>query len=407
MPGRSTWPNITPYPDPCQREEPLRAVLLSHEFADPAKRGKLRALAGLGVTVAAAVPSRWLPPGGGSVEETAWSDDAGVQIIPVAVRGPLDDPADLRWHGKAFRRLLADFRPDVVQIEAEPWTATAALGMAAAARLGVPAVVATRQSLPQTLGPMERLRRDRVLRRVEGIVAANGIAAKLVAAGRPALPLTVIPSAGVTPPPLSLREPGAALAIGFLGRLVPERGLDLLFRACVGLPGQWTVTVVGTGPSQEELEALAERLGIAARVHWLGALPRQAIDAVWPTLDCVALPSRTTERWLETFGRAALEAMAHGLPVVASNSGVLPEIVDNAGRIVPEDDVPALSTALGELLADPGLRTRLGAIGRRRVMEEFSDGAVARRTLEFWQELAARRTDPVEVAPTRASSATA
>jgi glycosyltransferase involved in cell wall biosynthesis len=132
---------------------------------------------------------------------------------------------------------------------------------------------------------------------------------------------------------------------------------------------------------------LAERLGIAARVTWLGALPRPAIEEVWPRLDCVAFPSRTTQRWVETVGRAALEAMARGLALVVSNSGVLPELVDDTGRVVPEDDVPALAEALRGLLEDPADCERLGGAARRRVMEEFSDAAVARKTLAFWQSL--------------------
>jgi glycosyltransferase involved in cell wall biosynthesis len=181
--------------------------------------------------------------------------------------------------------------------------------------------------------------------------------------------------------------PHPGLAIGFIGRLVPERGLDLLFRACVGFTGKWTLTVVGTGPSQEELEALAERLGISARISWLGPLPREAVDQVWPHLDCVVFPARTTPRWVATAARGALHAMANGVPVVATDSGALPEIVGDTGRIVPEEDVPALNGALEALYADRAECERLGAAGRRRIMEEFSDEAVASKTLVFWRSL--------------------
>jgi glycosyltransferase involved in cell wall biosynthesis len=178
------------------------------------------------------------------------------------------------------------------------------------------------------------------------------------------------------------------LAIGFVGRLVPERGLDLLFRACVGLTGRWTLTVIGTGPSQEELEALAERLGVSARVSWLGPLPREAVDQVWPRLDCVVFPARTTPRWVASAARGALHAMANGVAVVASDSGALPEIVGDTGKIVPEENVPALAAALQELYADRAECERLGAAGRRRIMDEFSDSAIAGKTLAFWRSVA-------------------
>jgi glycosyltransferase involved in cell wall biosynthesis len=145
--------------------------------------------------------------------------------------------------------------------------------------------------------------------------------------------------------------------------------------------------VVGTGPSQEELEILAQRLGISARISWLGALPLEAVENVWPSLDCVVLPARTTQRWVLTVGRAALQAMAHGVAVIASDSGALPELVGDAGKLVPEENVPALMTALQELFADRSECERLGAAGRRRVLEQFSDDAIARKTLTFWRSL--------------------
>lgn len=340
------------------------------------------------------MPARWRPagPGGsadGPIQGTTWADDAGARIAPIAVRGPLDRPTEVRWSGKALQRLFAECRPDVVQVEAEPWTPLAASTVRSAHRLKIPVVLLTRQSVPRALGFRERLRQRRVLRRVDTVIAANGIAARLIARHHPTLRVTVVSPLAVAAPTTAAREPGPALAIGFLGRLVPERGLDLLFRACVPLPGRWTVTVIGTGPSQEELEALAERLGIAARVTWLGALHRQAIDEIWPTLDCVALPSRSTEHWVEAFGRAAVEAMAHGLPVVATSSGILPEIVGDAGRIVPEDDVPALTAALQDLLTDPALLAQLSMRSRRRAVEEFSPTAIAARTLDVWRGAAA------------------
>jgi glycosyltransferase involved in cell wall biosynthesis len=136
------------------------------------------------------------------------------------------------------------------------------------------------------------------------------------------------------------------------------------------------------------LEGLAERLGISARISWLGPLPREEVDRVWPRLDCVVFPARTTPRWVATAARGALHAMANGVTVVASDSGALPEIVADTGRVIPEEDVPALTSALQNLHDDRAECERLGTAGRRRLMEEFSDAAVAQKTLTFWRSLA-------------------
>jgi glycosyltransferase involved in cell wall biosynthesis len=364
----------------------VRAVIVSHLYADPANRAKLRSLAGLGVSLAVAVPDRWGASDGRS-HRTEWGDDTGVRVVPIPVIGRVTEPGRLHWNVKPLRRLLTDFRPDLLHIEEEPWTHPAAAALRLGRKLGIRTVLSTAESLPRTLSLRQRFRRERSLRQASGIIGANRLALSLATKRRPTTPQLALPQIGVTPPAAVPRVSHAGLAIGFVGRLVPERGLDLLFRACVGFAGKWTLTVIGTGPSQEELEVLAERLGISARVHWLGALPRAGVDEVWPRLDCVVFPARTTPRWVASAARGALHAMANGVTVIGTDSGALPEIVGEAGRIVPEEDVPALAAALQELYANRPECERLGAAGRRRIMDEFSDDAIAGKTLNFWRKL--------------------
>jgi glycosyltransferase involved in cell wall biosynthesis len=365
----------------------IRAVVVSRVYADAANRGKLRALAAQGAVIAAAVPDRWTPAGISTEQQTAFGDDSGVRTVPIPLHGSSRPNADPTWNARALRRLLNDFRPDLVHIEEDPWTRGAATAGRLARRLRLPYVVLARESLPGGHGMASRFRRSRTLAGASGLVAVNELASRLATRGRPGIRHRVMPQLGVPLPLTAQRVPHTGLAIGFFGRLIPEKGLDLLFRACVKLVGRWTITVVGTGPAQEELEGLAERLGIAGRVSWLGALPRAAVDQVWPELDCVVAPSRTAPRWIEIAPRAAYEAMAHGIAVVASSSGALPETLGSAGVVVPEEDVGALAEALQRLHDSPAELERLGTAGRRRLMEQFTDAALATRTLEFWNEV--------------------
>ncbi len=363
----------------------MRAVIVSHTYIEPGNRGKLRALAGLGCAISVAVPERWQPARGGTPLAASWGDDAGVRVVPIAIRGEAAPGRDAAWNRRALRRLLTDFRPDVVQIEEEPWTPVAATVSALSARLKLPAVLFTWESVSRPRPLFASLRRRRTLQRVSALIGGNKIAASVVARQRPELPLSVIPQLGMTPPLDPPRIEHEGLAIGFVGRLVPERGLDVLFRACVKLLGRWSLAVVGSGPAQEELEALAERLGIAARVTWMGALPTVEVSRLWPNLDCLVVPSRTTAGWVETFSPPLIAAMGHGVTVIGSDSGALPELIDTAGLVVPEDDVPSLTAALQHLSDSPRERLRLGREGRQRVMIQYVDDAVARRTLEFWE----------------------
>ena len=365
----------------------MRALVISRVYADPSARGKLRALAGLGATIAAAVPDRWVPAGLTEQQQTAWGDDGGVRTVPVPIRGSAIPSANPYWHGGTIRSLLTDFRPELVQIEEEPWSNGGAAIARAARRLRIPYVLLTRESHPVSRSTLASLRRNRAIAGAGGVIAVNELAGRLTLKHHPSLPHRTIPQVG-TPVPLAVdRVAHTGLALGFVGRLIHEKGLDLLFRAAVKLVGRWTLTVVGTGPAQEELEALAERLGIAGRVTWLGALPRVAVDQVWPRLDVVVVPSRNTPRWVEAVPRAALDAMAHGVAVIGSTGGALPETIGDSGLVLPEEDVGALADALQRLHDDPAEVQRLGLAGRRRVMDLYTDTAVAERTLAFWREL--------------------
>jgi glycosyltransferase involved in cell wall biosynthesis len=365
----------------------MRAVVMSRAYADPNTRAKLKALAGLGVTVAALVPDRWMPFGLRREQTTSWGDDGGVRTIPIRIRGSARADGDPHWSASSLRGALTEARADILQIEEDPETRAAATAARVARGMRLPYVVVAQESLPRSLGPLTRLRRSWVLGGAAGLVGVNQQAARLALRSRPSLPHRVMPQLGVALPLTPAPTPRSGLSIGFIGRLIPEKGLDLLFRACVKLVGRWTITIVGTGPAQEELEALAERLGIAGRLTWLGALPRAAVDEVWPRLDCLVAPSRTAPRWVEVTPRAPLEAMAHGIPVIVSASGALPETIGPGGAVVPEEDVEALAGVLQRFLDSPSERSQLGAAGRRRVMDEYTDSAIARKTHQFWTEL--------------------
>jgi len=369
----------------------VRAVIVSHTYANPERRGKLRALVGQGAALAVAVPARWEAPGAPGGTVTTFADDAGVRIVPTATSGRDETGAPIAWRSRALRRLLTDFRPDVVQIE-EPLTARVTPAFARMARqLGIPVVAFTSESLGRKHSLLAAMRRRRALSAAAGVIGANSLATGLVRQEFPSLASTAIPQLGIPVPRAPVTEPHPPLAIGFVGRLVPEKGLDVLFRACIKLHGAWTVTVAGTGPAQEELEALAERLGMASRVTWLGAISRPDLAAVWPRLDCLVVPSRTTAHWIETYPVQVLEAMGNGVAVVTSDSGALRETTGGAGLVFREDHAEGLAEVLGRLLADAELRERLAAEGRRRVIAEYADDAIARRTLAFWREVRAKK----------------
>lgn len=361
----------------------MRAVFISHSYADPTTRGKLRALVAQGCAVAVAVPERWPDDLGRPPRVAAWEDDAGVRVVPIPVSGGRTPHLKRR----ALERAVSDARPDVIQVEEEPESHSAALAADIGRKLGLPLVLHSTNPLPPRLGFFARWRRRRALQRAAGLLAGNGLARTVLARERPGVPLAVLPRHGATPPLTAERRHGAEFTMAFVGRLVAEKGLDVLLRACVKLHGRWRLNVIGSGPSHVALEELVERLGLGSRVNWMGALPQEELETLWPGTDCLVQPSRSTPLWVERWSYAMVEAMAYGVTAVASDAGALPEIVGQAGVVTPENDVPALTAALQRLRDDRGTRESLGAEGRKRVMEEFGDAAVAAKTLRFWREM--------------------
>ncbi|NKI41453.1 glycosyltransferase family 4 protein [Streptomyces physcomitrii] len=163
-----------------------------------------------------------------------------------------------------------------------------------------------------------------------------------------------------------------------VSRLVPRKGQDTLIRAMprvlAGHPGA-VLLVVGGGPYEKELRRLAERTGVAASVHFTGAVPWAELPAHYGAGDVFAMPCRTRRGGLdvEGLGIVYLEASATGLPVVAGDSGGAPDAVldGETGWVVRGGSVEETAERVGMLLADPELRERMGRRGREWVEEKW------------------------------------
>ena len=164
-------------------------------------------------------------------------------------------------------------------------------------------------------------------------------------------------------------EPVRLLAVG---RLQPKKGFDVVLRAVARLARHVTLTIVGYGPEEAALRALARTLDLEARVSWTGQLDHPGVRALYRQSDLFVLAPRIAPSGdRDGLPNVVVEALSQGLPVVATRAAALAEIVDDGvnGRLVPPEDPAALAEALDSLVADPMARRRLGAAGIRRVAE--------------------------------------
>lgn len=356
----------------------MRTLVLSHQCHDPANRDRLRAIAALGIDVVLAIP-------GGTT-----GTDAGIRIVPVPVRGDAALPETLRWHVPTLRRVLAEVGPTLVHIEAEPDTPLAVAAASVCKKIGVPYVLFGWRSTARSFGFLTRRRVTGILRHAQGVMGGNRLAMDLLHQRAPQALAAAIPSSGLVMGPIQPREGRRELVVGFAGRLVVERGADLLLAALGQTFGQWRAIIAGTGPEQERLEQMVQRLGLAARVRWLGGLRAEMIEQLWQQIDCLVVPSRDTPDWVDHQAPLLLDAMSRGIAPIVTRAGALPELVGRAGPVVANE--AELAEALQRWVSDPDACRASGTTARQWVMSRYTSAVVAERTVAFWQAVVEHAT---------------
>ena len=177
--------------------------------------------------------------------------------------------------------------------------------------------------------------------------------------------------------------------VGYVGRLVKEKGLDVLLSALAALTDvRWQLVLLGNGAQEAALRERAERMGYRDRVHFLGYVPHEEAPRWLSLFDVLALPSQTRPNWKEQFGRVLVEAMACGTPVIGSDSGEIPYVIANTGGglTFPEGDQAALSAVLTTLAHSPTLRSQLADCGRKSVHDRYDQRKLVLRFAALVQQ---------------------
>jgi glycosyltransferase involved in cell wall biosynthesis len=178
-----------------------------------------------------------------------------------------------------------------------------------------------------------------------------------------------------------------------VARLVPEKGVHHLLEACArltpGLP-RLRLVVAGSGPLRQQLEDRAGRPELAGRVSFVGEVAHEQMPPLYAAADLFVLPSVATRQWQEQWGQSLLEAMAAGLPCVASLTGGVPEVLGKAGVGVPPAEPEALARAMAALLEDQSRRRELGEMARRRARDCFDARSRGPELARLFGELTGR-----------------
>lgn len=361
---------------------------ISHSAAVSAYRERERHLAALlPVELMLVMPEKWEHLGGKSddIKETfpvITSGTIGTGSIPLFAFDPF-----------VLVKALRDFQPDIVDIHEEPYSVSCfqSLWLTGAVAPRAACVFYSAQNILKRYPPPFSWTEKYVYSKASGAYPCSDTVREVLCQKGFSKPAPVIPL-GVDrrlfqPVEGNRRHFGIGencFVVGYFGRFEECKGVDYVLEALAAQKVDWKIIMVGRGAYQDALRTKASCLGIADRVLWLGEKPIDEIPGLLCLCDTVVVPSITTRTWREQFGRVVVEAMACGVPVIATNSGSLPEVVEDAGFIVPEKDSAALSEKLNEMASNSELRMKFRRRGLELVESKYTWARVAELTRDLY-----------------------
>jgi glycosyltransferase involved in cell wall biosynthesis len=381
----------------------MHLLVVSHSYMGPVPRSKWFALkqADPSANILVITPRRWADQDLWTMESLEYRENR-LQFLPVKawfcgyVSRHFYSPG-------ALLRAILEFRPDIIQVEAEPWSLVY-LQLTLLRRL-----VSKQSALvffswwntPKRVHfPFSVLHRY-CLGKTNLAIAGNHGSFETLANHGYRGRVEMIPQLGVdislfSPIPddiwLQRRMSRSHFVVGYVGRLTKQKGVDVLLEAVAIVKGyDCRLLIVGGGSERAALESQARSLGISNRVEFIGPAGRSSIPEHMRQMDMLVLPS-TREQW-EQFGHVLVEAMACGTPVIGSTSGEIPYLLEGIGLLFPISDSVALAKRI-ELLAG-NIEMAIGCrnAGLHAIRDRYSHDAIARRLAAVYSDLISRRSD--------------
>ena len=387
----------------------MKILVASHTYIVDLNCEKLRVLSKLApdVEVTIVVPKRWKPGGiQKKIIETQYYEEDSFCIFPISNFSK--NHQGLLTFGPDLIKLMRQFNPDIIQVEqgsrglayAEMITLNNLL------RLKAKNIFFTWWNLPYELNLSAYLLEKYNLKYSHGIISGNQDGAEILRQRGYKGSIKVMPQLGVDeklfkphPQPelkekLGIKEND--FIVGFVGRFVKEKGILTLLKALILIKDKpWKFLLLGRGELQSEIFHQAKANNLQDRIILVESVPHHEVCKYINLMNTLVLPSETTYQfktltsvgWKEQFGHVIIEAMSCQIPVIGSDSGEIPHVIGDAGLIFPEGDVKALANCLLQLIDKPDFAQNLGLMGYTKVIAQYTNKALAKQQLEFYQEI--------------------
>ena len=378
----------------------MRVLVLSHSYIMKPYRRKFALIAERpAVTLRVVTPACWYESFQDIVFEP--ESDTPCEEFPSPIR--FSGYGSRFYYRRGVKSHFKDFQPDIIHLEEEAWSLNA-LQTVWLKRKYCPNsrfIFRTSLSIPskQRFGVLPVWIERRVFRETDRAFPLSINAGKILTDRGYTGKQTPFPNGvdvrhfykmDVRELQNSLRL-GDCFVIGYVGRLLQMKGIDTLLKAVAHLVNHdatraYRLLIVGQGEDKLGFQKTAETLGIAEQIVWIDAVPPEEVATYINCMDTLVLPSRTTAGWVEFFGRVLIEGMACEVPVIGSDSGEIPHVIDGAGLVFPEGDADALVERIHRIANDVCLQDDLVERGLTRI-KDFTWETIAEKTYQVYQEL--------------------
>ena len=374
-----------------QRESPLKVLFVSHAYVTGVNQGKLNAIAATEqAEVGLLVPKAWQAKGWQKFLqlETPYPD-LTVYKSKIWFSGRVGAFIYAPW---TVLRAIKEFRPDIVHVEQEVFSLSG-FELALISRLfNLPIAYFGWENINRRLSLPRQLMRRFVLNTAKLIVAGNKEGENLLRQWGYQKTIAVMPQLGVDSSLFApkQRHQQNKFVIGYLGRMLYQKGIDILFSAAKHLSQEnysFKIILCGSGLDHEQLKADAKQQDVSHLIEWRDGVSHDCVPEVMNEFDVLVLPSRTVDTWKEQFGHVLIEAMCMNIPVIGSSSGEIPNVIGRDDLVFPEGDSLALAQIIKRAMDKPEWYESVKKYGRDRVEQNFTHERIAQRLIELWQKV--------------------
>ena len=300
-------------------------------------------------------------------------------------------------YGPSLFKDILTFRPDILHLfeEFSGLIAFQSLLFNRIAGRKSQVLLYSAENLPHNMHPFFRLPMRYVMHRSDAaLVCSRGVKPVLQKEGY-TKPIEVFPLGidtskfykfPVEPLKKQLKLDGK-FVLGYAGRLLEIKGVFLLIEMMRHLPENIHLLIVGSGPEEFRLRNMAVAFHVDYRIHFVGSIPYADLPRYMNCMQIGIVPSRTTPYWKEQFGRVLVELMSCEVPVIGSNSGSIPEILEDAGYIFQENSLQELIRMIHSLMQHPDKTEEIGRLGRERVVKHYSEDMMCKQVMNMYQRL--------------------